>query len=126
MTTESSPALTPEQWEAKDYRQSARLLDDWAKEQQDRLREDDSTEYVAKLGLSEDGCVVAMSRAHERVVVPPPARAVLAAFALWGQSFGFTREDVAALERAAEVLGDDRVAASLRSVASRIGALLPP
>jgi hypothetical protein len=125
MATESSPALTPEQWEAKDYRQSARLLDDWAKEQQDRLREDDSTEYVAKLGLSEDGCVVAMSRAHERVVVPPPARDVLAAFALWGQPFGFTREDVAALERAAEALGDDR-AAAVRSLADRIGALLPP
>ena len=25
------PALTPEQWEAKDYRQSARALDGWAK-----------------------------------------------------------------------------------------------
>lgn len=123
MSSALSPVLTPEQWEAKDYRQSARVLDDWAKS--GGSREDDSTEYVAKLGLSESGCVIAMSRAHDRVLVPPPARAVLAAFALWDQPFGFTREDIAVLERAAEALGADR-AGPVRGLAGRIGALLPP
>jgi hypothetical protein len=124
MASALSPAMTPEQWEAKDYRQSARVLDDWAKQRGER-REDDSTEYVAKLGLGEDGSVIAMSRAHDRVVVPPPARAVLAAFALWEQPFGFTREDVALLERAAGALGDDG-GAPVRDLAGRISALLPP
>jgi hypothetical protein len=31
-----------------------------------------------------------MNRAHDRVLVPPPARAPLAAFALAEQAFGFT------------------------------------
>ena len=74
MTNTVSPALTAEQWEARDYRQSAKELDDWAKAQGGRT-EDDSTEYVAKLGLSASGAVIVMNRAHDRVLVPPPARA---------------------------------------------------
>ena len=91
------PALTPEQWEARDYRQAARELDRWAQDDAAHAGDDDSTEYVAKLGLNAAGSVIAMSRAHDRVLVPPPARPVLAAFALDGQPFGFTHADVALL-----------------------------
>jgi hypothetical protein len=120
------PALTPEQWEGRDYRQSARELDSWAKARTGSPGDDDSTEYVAKMGLNESGSVILMNRAHDRVLVPPPARMVLAAFALMDQPFGFTSEDIAALERAAEDSGDEAGAAALRDLARRLQALLPP
>src|SRR6266480_2712324 len=101
MSNSSSPALTPEQWQARDYRQSARELDSWAKTRGEGASGDDSTEYVAKLGLTEDGSVIAMNRAHDRVLVPPPARAALAAFALAEQPFGFTQADATAVLQAA-------------------------
>jgi hypothetical protein len=44
-------ALTSDQWETRDYRQSARVVDDWAKSQSG-AHEEDATEYVAKLGES--------------------------------------------------------------------------
>lgn len=125
MASPPRPALAPEQWEARDYRQPARELDAWAASKPARRPDDDPTEYVAKLGLSDDDCVILMSRAHDRVLVPPPARAALAAFALAGQPFGFTRDDVAALRRAAGALGPPDGAA-LAGLADRLEALLPP
>ena len=125
MPDDIPPALTPEQWEARDYRQAARELDTWAKKAEQQSA-DDSTEYVAKLGLNANGSVILMSRAHDRVLVPPPARAALAAFALAEQPFGFTREDVVALRAAAETAEDAGIARSLRSLATRLEALLPP
>jgi hypothetical protein len=125
MPDDIPPALTPEQWEARDYRQAARELDAWAKKAEQQSA-DDSTEYVAKLGLNANGSVIVMSRAHDRVLVPPPARAALAAFALAEQPFGFTREDVVALRAAAEAAEDAGIARSLRSLATRLEALLPP
>jgi hypothetical protein len=125
MPDEIPPALTPEQWEARDYRQAARELDSWAK-QAERPSADDSTEYVAKLGLNEHACVIVMNRAHDRVLVPPPARAALAAFALAEQPFGFNQADVVALRAAAEAVSDAGVAGSLRNLAARLEALLPP
>jgi hypothetical protein len=125
MSNTPSPAPTPEQWDARDYRQSARELDDWAKGQHGADR-DDATEYVAKLGLGESGSVIAMNRAHDRVLVPPPARAVLAAFALAEQPFGFTPADVEAVHHAAERAEDEGIAAALRDLGRRIQALLPP
>jgi hypothetical protein len=119
------PALTPEQWEARDYRQSARELDSWAKAQ-GGSGQDDATEYVAKLGLSENGSVVAMNRAHDRVLIPPPARAALAAFALAEQPFGFTPADVQAVLEAAERVEDEGRAAALRNLGQRIQSLMPP
>jgi hypothetical protein len=119
------PALTPEHWESRDYRQVARELDSWAK-QSERQSVDDSTEYVAKLGLSENACVIVMNRAHDRVLVPPPARAALAAFALADQPFGFSQEDVGALRAAAEAAQNAGTASSLRNLAKRLQALLPP
>ena len=125
MPDDIPPALTPEQWEARDYRQAARELDTWAKKSEQQSA-DDSTEYVAKLGLNANGSVILMNRAHDRVLVPPPARAALAAFALAEQPFGFTREDVVALRAAAETAEDAGIARSLRSLATRLEALLPP
>jgi hypothetical protein len=119
------PALTPEHWESRDYRQVARELDSWAK-QSERQSVDDSTEYVAKLGLSENACVIVMNRAHDRVLVPPPARAALAAFALADQPFGFSQEDVGALRAAAKAAQNAGTASSLRNLAKRLQALLPP
>jgi hypothetical protein len=125
MPDEIPPALTSEQWEARDYRQAARELDGWAKKVEQQPA-DDSTEYVAKLGLNENGSVIVMNRAHDRVLVPPPARAALAAFALAEQPFGFTREDVVALSAAAEAVQDPGIVRSLRSLAARLKGLLPP
>jgi hypothetical protein len=124
MSDQIEPALSAEQWEARDYRQAARELDTWAKTE--RQSADDSTEYVAKLGLSETGSVIVMNRAHDRVLVPPPARAALAAFALDGQPFGFTQNDVLALRAAAEAVDEAGLAESLRELATRLEALLPP
>jgi hypothetical protein len=125
MSNMASPALTPEQWEARDYRQVARELDSWARTQ-DGAAEDDATEYVAKLGLNGTGSVVVMNRAHDRVLVPPPARAPLAALALAEQPFGFTAADVQAVMQAAERAEDEGAAAGLRDLGHRIQALLPP
>lgn len=124
MSNLTEPILSAEEWESRDYRQLASALDDWARAKPERRSADDPTEYVAKLGVSYDGCVVAMSRAHDRVMIPPPARPVLAAFALDGQPYGFTADDVAAVRRAAELGGLDQ--ARLTHLAGRIEALLPP
>ena len=125
MSNQPPPALTPEQWETRDYRQAARELDSWAKKAE-RHSADDSTEYVAKLGLNETACVIVMNRAHDRVLVPPPARAALAAFALAQQPFGFSQADVVTLRAAAEAVQDAGIARSLRNLAGRLEALLPP
>jgi hypothetical protein len=125
MSDKAPPALTPEQWEARDYRQSARELDSWARTQ-GGAAQDDATEYVAKLGLNGTGSVIAMNRAHDRVLVPPPARAALAALALAEQAFGFTPADVQAVLEAAERAEDEAPAAALRNLGQRIQALMPP
>jgi hypothetical protein len=129
MSQESAPVLAADDWETKDYRQSPRVLDQWAKQKPEHRPDDDPNEYVAKLGLSYDGCVIAMNRAHDQVLVPPPARAALAAFALHGQPFGFTHEDVAAVRRtvdAARAGVAKQDAETLESLAVRLDALLPP
>lgn len=123
MTNAIPPALDAEQWAARDYRQSASAIDAWTKQQP--AADDDATEYVAKLGVNDRDCVIVMNRAHDRVLVPPPARAPLAALALAGQPFGFTRDDAAAVRRAADAVGEDE-AATLRRIAARLDALAPP
>lgn len=125
---EVARALTGEEWEAADYRQRPRVLDEWAKGRPTSGPQDDPNEYVAKLGLDGHGCVIAMNRAHDQVLVPPPARAALAAFALQDQPFGFVHEDVAALRRTLEGAGTsaDLDRNVLRGLAARIEALLPP
>ena len=125
MSKMPSPALTPEQWEARDYRQPARELDRWAQSEA-KATDDDATEYVAKLGLNGSGSVIVMNRAHDRVLIPPPARAPLAALALAEQPFGFTPADIQAVLQAAERAEDEGVATELRDLGQRIQALLPP
>jgi hypothetical protein len=125
MPEKPSPALTPDQWEALDYRQAARELDQWAAQRKEQGTKQDSTEYVAKLGLDDSGSVIVMNRAHDRTLVPPPARAALAAFALADQPFGFSAADVDLLERAAADAGDDAAAGGLRDLSARLQALLP-
>jgi hypothetical protein len=124
MPEKPSAALTPEQWGARDYRQAARELDSWA--QKAGAQGQDSTEYVAKLGLDESGSVIVMNRAHDRVLVPPPARPILAAFALVEQPSGFTALDTEVLERAAADTEDNSIATALRDLRARVQALLPP
>ncbi|MGN6393397.1 MAG: hypothetical protein ACTHM9_14280 [Gemmatimonadales bacterium] len=117
--------LTPEQWETRDYRQSARDLDAWARSSSDAANED-TTEFVAKIGIDAAGAVVIMNRAHDRVLVPPPARAPLAALTLAEQPFGFTPADVALLRAAADGHAGGDAATALRDLARRIADLLPP
>jgi hypothetical protein len=119
------PALTPEQWETRDYRQPARDLDDWATSHSGG-REEDATEYVAKLGVNPSGSVVVMNRAHDRVLIPPPALAPLAAFALAEQPFGFTPADVKLIHDASARADDRHAAAALQNLGQRIQDLLPP
>ena len=119
-----APALTPNQWQAHDYRQAAHDLDEWAKSHS-LAREEDATEYVAKLGVNPAGSVIVMSRAHDRVLIPPPARAPLAAFALAEQPFGFSPADVEIVQRAAAQTDDQQTAAALRDLGQRIHDLLP-
>jgi hypothetical protein len=125
MPNASSPALSPDQWEARDYRQVAREIDNWAKSQ-GAAAADEATEYVAKLGLNGSGSVIVMNRAHDRVLIPPPARAPLAALALAEQPFGFTPADIQAVLQAAERTEDEGAATELRDLGQRIQALLPP
>jgi len=135
------PALGPTQWQDRDFRPRAADLDAWAAQTADRQASDDATQYVALVRLSAGGeGVVVMSRAHEAVVVPPPARHALAALALADQPYGFRPADLAALRRASEWAermagaapsAEDRAAAGeaaavLRRVTARVGALLPP
>jgi hypothetical protein len=124
MSNAIAPALTREQWDSRDYRQAARELDSWAK--QSGISGGDSTEYVAKLGLDQHGAVIVMNRAHDRVLVPPPSRGALAAFALAEQPFGFSQNDVEMLRAAADATQDSGLAGSLRSLAARLSALVPP
>src|SRR2546423_9319004 len=119
MPEKAEPALTQEQWDARDYRQPARDLDRWAKDRPGSTADDDTTEYVAKLGLTAEGSVVVMNRSHDRVLVPPPARLALAAFALAELPGGFAAPDVAALRAAADASSDRDASAALRSVADR-------
>ena len=126
MPPKPGPALSREQWQDRDYRQVARDLDGWARTKPERRSDEDPTEYVAKLGLTEDHCVVIMNRAHDRALVPPPARAALAAFALAGQPFGVTRTDAALVRAAADTAGDEKIAVALHDLADRLEALSPP
>src|SRR5918999_3779099 len=125
MSETSSPALTPEQWDSRDYRQAAREIDDWAKATA-VARESDSTEYVAKIGVDQSGSVIVMNRAHDRVLVPPPARSVLAALGLADQPFGFSAADIDALEQAAASIGNEAVAALRGGAGDRLAGPLPP
>ena len=126
MSDKPRPALTAEQWENRDYRQTAKDLDRWAGGAGSGGDDEDRTEYVAKLGLDDRGSVIVMNRAHDKVLIPPPARPALAAFALYEQPSGFAFSDVAALRRAVELIRDRDLALALGRLSDRVEALLPP
>jgi len=132
------PALTPDEWKTRDYRQRAADIDAWTKRSTDTQAIDDATQFAAKIGVTAGGdCVIVMSRAHDTVLVPPPARHALAAFALDGQPYGFTAADLAQLRRAAQWAANSAqvggesdaardAAAVIQRVAALVAALLPP
>ena len=124
MSSRLRAALTPEQWDARDYRQKASEIDEWA--QSAARPVEDPNEFVAKLGLDENGCVIVMNRAHDRALIPPPARPALAALALADQPFGLTRNDIEMLRAAAEASRDGGISGALRDLATRLQGLLPP
>lgn len=123
MTEPIAPALTPEEWAQKHLRLQADSYDS------DRNAAVEIKAGPNYLHLTD----------HENprwaVIDQPKERHALAALALHGQSFGFTREDVATLRLAAEAsrVPNGREADSmsqrrnrLRLIAARIEALLPP
>lgn len=64
---------------------------------------------------------------HGGYLVPEEARSGIAAIALYGQSFGFRREDVKTLHSfSRKILATSDEWALVRSLADRIEALLPP
>ena len=114
------PALTPEEWEAEKRPQYWRADRPCIRTEYDGLRvelDDVSTGEPELFGS---------------VLVPAEDRHALAALALHGQPFGFTRKDVALLRSIAHnrglgaAIGGPQPDEQLRDLAARIAALLPP
>lgn len=108
------PALTPEEWANLLPETTQRLA--WANaghnfRTADFLGTPDPFSFRSGHGEYSDSLSVKPERRH-----------TLAALALYGQPFGFTREDVEMLRSAAEIPGRD----DLHDLAARIEALLPP
>lgn len=111
MSDDVKPALTAEEW-AKDRFETA------GTDSYDLSAWRESGTY--HLSAAHCGCEISAEHYHK-----------LAALALHGQPFGFTREDVAAIYRALEshelfryTMQDE--ADALESLAARIEAMLPP
>ena len=109
------PALTPEEWKApKVY---------WR--QPDKYDEGCGIDMTDPL----NGDWLWVFDGSWSVTLPTESRHAIAALALHGQPFGFTREDVTILLSEAEqneLDGFEDVGVILRSLAARIEALLPP
>jgi hypothetical protein len=104
VSTETQPALTPEEWA--------------------RWREGE-TFFGGMNARRERGGIMVEQDSDDEVWVNDENRAALAALALHGQPFGFTWEDVDAIRTTATYLhdgGEDQ----LHAIADRIEALLPP
>lgn len=67
-----------------------------------------------------------MSDENERTTVPPSQRHGLAALCLYGQPFGFTRDDLDTLRGLEELTFCEGYGPETRSLIARIAALLPP
>lgn len=109
-----APALSAEEWEkAKDARFAWRMFgwDDGA----GAILHDDG-----RLEVNWDGAVY-----DQEMQCVTTSRHALAALALHGQPFGFTREDVRFL-RDVDVFAFTEDAQMAQSIAARIAALLPP
>lgn len=94
------PALTPEEWARKELR-----YENWG-----------------EAFLAPDGDL-GIRGVNNTAIFEPPMQHALAALALHGQPFGFTREDVRLLRTIAEV---SDLIPRVASLADRIEALLPP
>jgi len=115
-TTQVRPALTAEEWAVRE-KVSA-----------------NGRNYVTEQDYTRGGSapMVYVGDKYESGECIPELRHALAALALHGQPFGFTREDVNELLLYAQgwdrgsLEEQDEIKAHLRSVAARIAALLPP
>jgi hypothetical protein len=108
------PALTPEQWARRrvEFPEPTSIY---------------SNEWDVAIQKRDDGTVVweYVSEGCDRSIPLEPAHAV-AALSLFGQPFGFTREDVKALLYTLDDAGKCGTDDILQSIAERIAALLPP
>lgn len=136
MTTEIRPALTPEQWRDEHWYGASTPLsvEGWVGNYPERL-----SIYLMDEGRCcecPDPCPCPTDAGHE---LTPGERHATAALCLYGQPFGFTREDVEALSHfgtaslaVAEPHPRDPTrpfwerAKRIDSIAARIEALLPP
>ena len=111
MSEKTEPALTPDEWASGIVQRG---------------------HYAVTL---RDG-VLTVHGVATSVIVPDELRHSLAALCLDGQPFGFTHEDVEAIRREANQIGqptydifipgdDERRRAALEGIAARIAALLP-
>lgn len=116
---EIAPALTPEQWKAQEFHMI--------------VRPNPLTPAQAA-GSARTGNYCGEPAVHSEGYFAQGSRHALAALALYGQPFGFTRADVLALIDAAESIQDefgsrdkrDSRAVKLDAITARIAALLPP
>lgn len=107
MSEQVKPALTPEEWEQK-YHYAADI--------------DPANGNLRINHLDGEGWVIVDGSASGKV-----ERHAIAALALYGQNFGFTREDVNILKNAALLLAERLEVAELYyNLALRIELLLPP
>ena len=107
MTDPITPALTPEEWESKELAWPTVALSTTG----------DKGELSVWDGELDDD--------SHFVKVKDSDRHALAALALHGQSFGFTAEDVAEIQKWAKLDGDHPFS-HMDRIAARIEALLPP
>jgi hypothetical protein len=115
--TDIQPALTAEEWKHRTKRGS---LENGGRQGEE-----------AFVAADDRVVLVAEERQTSPTLVGPPLRHALAALALYGKSFGFTRADVKLIETLSD--GIDRQPPGARGVfraaqhlAARIAALLPP
>ena len=123
MSDTTEPALTPEEWAHPERGVDIGIGLVWA-----HLSADPKDETGDAEALDDKGpwlVIDASNICGHRFTVCP--RISLAALALHGQPFGFTRADVAAIRRAIgydPTTGD--LSLALESLADRVEALLPP
>lgn len=108
------PALSPEEWAKRQIAAKGWLAY--------IVSEEDAPDEVGQLGITSSG--------HDGESFEGRARHAIAALALHGQPFGFKPQDKIFLREMADIVEDSSsrsdVAATLRDLAARIEALLPP
>ncbi len=119
--SEVKPALTPLEWAKREYVQKEHASDTG------RRMNIFAALYEGYASEPEEGEVLLVGPAHghDAGICPAEARHAVAALALHGQPFGFTREDVHHL-RVLEHTGIWPISVNSGSLADRIEALLPP